>query len=199
MRRTFMLMPVEGSTVARVIGVVFLVLLFLVAGTTKADADAHLATFTADLSGANEVDDPGDPDGTGSAEVVIDVDTSEVCFTITFDGIDPVAAHIHEGASDVNGGVVVDFDWENNPGEGCVAGDSAVVSAIVADPSGYYVNVHTAEFAAGAIRGQLVAEDADEELPATGHDLTPFLLLSGVALTVGGAIVYVSRRGHTAL
>jgi hypothetical protein len=56
-------------------------------------------SFTADLSGANEVDDPGDPDGTGSAAVVIDLDTSEVCFTITFDGIDPVAAHIHEGGA----------------------------------------------------------------------------------------------------
>ena len=199
MRRTFMPMPMEGSSVARIIGVVFLVLLFLVAGTTKADADDHLATFTADLSGENHLDDSGDPEGTGSASVVINSDTSEVCFTITFDRIeDPVAAHIHQGGADVNGDVVVDFDWENNPGEGCVAGDSAVVSAIVADPSGYYVNVHTPEFAAGAIRGQLEAVAA-AELPATGHDLTPFLLLAGVALTVGGAIVYVSRRGHTAL
>ena len=197
MRRTFMLMPMEGSSVARIIGVVSLVLLFLVAGTTKANANDHLATFTADLSGENHLDDSGDPEGTGSAEVVIDVDTSEVCFTITFDGIeDPVAAHIHEGGADVNGGVVVDFDWENSLGEGCVAGDAAVVSAIVADPSGYYVNVHTPEFGAGAIRGQLVAAAA-AELPATGANLTPFLLLAGAALTVGGAIVYVSRRGHT--
>ncbi len=182
--------------VARIIGVVPLVFLFLVAGATTANADAHLANFTADLSGANEVDDPGDPDGTGSAAVVIDVDTSEVCFTITFDGIDPVAAHIHEGGADVNGGVVVDFDWENNPGEGCVAGDAAVVAAIVADPSGYYVNVHTAEFAAGAIRGQLVAAAAGE-LPATGSSFTLFLLLAGAAFTFGGAIVYVSHQSHT--
>ena len=126
MRRTFMLMPMEGSSVARIIGVVSLVLLFLVAGTTKANANDHLATFTADLSGANHLDDSGDPEGTGSAEVVIDVDTSEVCFTITFDGIeDPVAAHIHEGGADVNGGVVVDFDWPNSLGDGCVAGDAA--------------------------------------------------------------------------
>ncbi len=196
MRRTFMLIPMEGSQVARIIGVVALVLLFLVAGTMTANADAHLANFTADLSGENEVDDPGDPDGTGSASIVIDLDTSEVCFTITFDGIDPVAAHIHEGGADVNGGVVVDFDWANNPGEGCVAGDAAVVAAIVADPSGYYVNVHTAEFAAGAIRGQLVAAAAGE-LPATGSNFTLFLLLAGAAFTFGGAIVYVSRQGHT--
>ena len=187
---------------ARNIRVVSLVLVFLVAGALTASADAHLANFTADLSGENHLDDSGDPDGTGSAAVVIDLDTSEVCFTITSDGIeDPVAAHIHQGGADVNGDVVVDFDWPNSLGDGCVAGDAAVVAAIVADPSGYYVNVHTAEFAAGAIRGQLVAaaavEPPAEELPATGSDFALFLLFAGAAFTLGGAIVYVNRQKHT--
>ncbi len=187
---------------ARNIRVVSLVLVFLVAGALTAGADVHLNNFTADLSGANAVDDPGDPEGTGSATVVIDLDTSEVCFTITFDGIeDPVAAHIHEGGADVNGGVVVDFDWPNSLGDGCVAGDAAVVAAIVADPSGYYVNVHTAEFPASAIRGQLVAaaavEPPAEELPATGSNFTLFLLFAGAVFTIGSAIVYASRQSHT--
>ncbi|MEE8407087.1 MAG: CHRD domain-containing protein [Acidimicrobiia bacterium] len=201
MRRTFMLMPMEGSQVARIIGVVALVFVFVVAGVATASADVHLNNFTADLSGENAVGDPGDPDGTGSATVVIDLDTSEVCFTITSDGIDPVvAAHIHEGGADVAGGVVVDFDWPNSLGDGCVTGDAAVVAAIVADPGGYYVNVHTAEFPASAIRGQLVAaaavEPPAEELPATGSNFTLFLLLAGAALTAGGAIVYVNRQSH---
>lgn len=201
MRRTFMLIPIEESQVGRIIGVVVLALLLLIVGATTANADVHLGNFTADLNGANAVGDPGDPEGTGSATVVIDLDKSEVCFTITFDGIDPVvAAHIHEGGADVAGGVVVDFDWANNPGEGCVSGDAAVVAAIMADPGGYYVNVHTAEFAAGAIRGQLVAaaavEPPAEELPATGSNFTLFLLLAGAALTAGGAIVYVNRQSH---
>ena len=59
------------------------------------------------------------------------------------------------------------------------------------------------ERAAGAIRGQLIeavgdtpAGDLvdDEELPATGHNNTAFLLLAGAAFTVGGAIVYASRH-----
>jgi LPXTG-motif cell wall-anchored protein len=201
MRRTIGLMPEQGSSMARIMGVISVVFLLLIAVTTTARADAHLANFTAELSGANAVGDPGDPEGTGSASVAIDPDTSEVCFTITSDGIDPVvAAHIHEGGADVAGGVVVDFDWPNNPGEGCVAGDAAVVAAIVADPGGYYINVHTAEFAAGAIRGQLVAAVADEppaeELPVTGSNFTLFLLLAGAAFTAGGAIVYVNRQSH---
>jgi LPXTG-motif cell wall-anchored protein len=190
---------------ARNIRVMSLVFVFVVAGAATASADAHLGNFTAELSGANAVGDPGDPDGAGLAVVAIDLDTSLVCFTITSDGIDPVvAAHIHEGGADVAGGVVVDFDWPNSLGDGCVAGDTAVLAAIVADPGGYYVNVHTAEFAAGAIRGQLVGaaveppaeEPPAEELPATGSDFTLFLLLAGAAFTAGGAIVYVNRQSH---
>ena len=180
---------------ARIIGAVSLVLLFLFTGAATANADAHLNSFTADLSGENHLDDSGDPEGTGSASIGTESDSYRVCFTITFQGIEePVAAHIHQGAADVNGDIVVDFDWANNPGEGCVTSDAAVVSAIVADPSGYYVNVHTPEFPAGAIRGQLVV--LGEELPATGSNLTLILLLAGAAFTAGGAIVYVNRQRH---
>ena len=180
----------------RTLRVVSLVLVLLAEGAATASADVHLNNFTAELSGENAVGDPGDPEGVGLAVVAIDSDTSEVCFTITSEGIDPVvAAHIHEGGADVAGGVVVDFDWPNSLGDGCVTGDAAVVAAIVADPSGYYVNIHTGEFPAGASRGQLVAATA-EELPATGSNLTLFLLLAGVAFIAGGAIVYANRQSH---
>lgn len=189
---------------ARIVGAMSLVCLFLVGMTTTANADDHLDFFAADLSSANEVDDPGDPEGTGSASLVIDSDASVVCFIITFDGIeDPVAAHIHAGAAGVNGDVVVDFDWVNNPGEGCVAGDPATIQAILDAPSVCYINVHTSEFPAGAIRGQLMEGDPDVELLAlvegdpaiellaqTGSKLTLFLLFAGAAFIVGGAMIY---------
>jgi hypothetical protein len=41
--------------------------------------------------------------------------------------------------------------------EGCVQGDPAVVQEIEDDPGGFYVNLHTADFPAGAVRGQLRA------------------------------------------
>ena len=186
----------------RNIRVVSLVFVFLVAGALTASAGNHLNEFTADLSGANEVGDPGDPaevcESCQVATFVIDLDSSEVCFSMHKDeSRDPVVgAHIHEGGADVNGEIVVDLKWPDNQGEGCVTGDAAVVAAIVADPSGYDVNIHTGEFPAGAIRGQLVAAGADE-LPATGSDLTLFLLLAGVAFTAGGAIVYANRQSQT--
>jgi hypothetical protein len=41
-----------------------------------------------------------------------------------------------------------------NPGQGTPV-DDAVLSAILRRPGRYYVNVHTAAFGGGAVRGQL--------------------------------------------
>ena len=38
---------------------------------------------------------------------------------------------------------------------GCASADDAVTSAILANPAGYYVNIHNADFPDGAVRGQL--------------------------------------------
>jgi hypothetical protein len=38
---------------------------------------------------------------------------------------------------------------------GCAPAARTLVSAMLAQPASYYVNVHTAEFEAGAVRGQL--------------------------------------------
>ena len=46
---------------------------------------------------------------------------------------------------------------EGDPGAsaGCVTVDDPVLDAILRRPGRYYVNVHTAAFGGGAIRGQL--------------------------------------------
>jgi hypothetical protein len=64
-----------------------------------------------------------------------------------------VADHIHPGVAGVNGSPVVDFGGSLS---GCVSGvDPALIGDIIANPSAYYFNVHTAEFPGGAVRGQL--------------------------------------------
>jgi hypothetical protein len=127
------------------------------------DGKAGNALF-ADLNGRNELDTTtlqpgaGDPDGFGSASVTIN--GTSLCFGITVGNLDtPVMAHIHKGRKVENGPVVVPLTppTAGNPGasSACVTVDSTLAAAILAHPKGYYVNVHTALFPAGAVRGQL--------------------------------------------
>ena len=109
------------------------------------------------LLGANEVPNPGDPDGSGAAHVTLNQGQGEVCFEITVAGVDPItAAHIHTGAAGVPGGVLVNFNVPVNGLSGCVSGvDKDLIKDIRQNPENYYVNVHNAVYPAGALRGQL--------------------------------------------
>jgi hypothetical protein len=107
------------------------------------------------LAAAAEVPGPGK--GSGTATLTFDSDKGQVCYMLMSSGTDtPTMAHIHKGAAGVAGGVVVALaPPATGMSEGCapLAGD--VLADIVAHPANYYVNVHTAAFPAGAMRGQL--------------------------------------------
>ena len=125
-------------------------------GTSMAGMDSAADTLHATLTGAAEVPESGDPDGSGTAEVILDSAEGMVCFTIEVENIAEAAgAHIHTGAAGTAGPPVVDFDVPNNGLSGCVDADAAVIDDIRSSPSEYYVNVHNAEYAGGAVRGQL--------------------------------------------
>jgi len=113
--------------------------------------------LSATLTGAAERPGPGDPDGSGSAEVRVNPGQGQVCFDVRFTRIDtPVMAHIHRGVGGVAGPVVVNFAVVGGNIAGCTSGVSRdLAMAIIRNPAGFYVNVHTATFPAGAIRGQL--------------------------------------------
>lgn len=168
-------------------------LLFAIAG--PAAADGHVVNLEASLTGAAEVGEPGDADGSGSASFTITPETGEVCFAITVSNIAaPAAAHIHVGGAGTNGGVVVNLDWENTKGSGCVSGASPDLVAITTNPSLYYVNVHNADHPAGAIRGQLAPASAPAELAFTGTDLTTALTVAGASMIAAGALMVRSAR-----
>ena len=128
-----------------------------------------------------------DPNGRGEAYVFgIDADrfggqlrddnTDTLCYVVIVDKIaeldkapgDGRAAHIHRGAAGQNGPVVANLAWpqggeasdcltEGEDGKGMAAG---IVQEILANPEGFYVNVHNSQYPNGAVRAQL-AEHSD--------------------------------------
>ena len=125
---------------------------------SAAPVSARIAYYP-EMSGDQEVPGPGDPDAQGLARMTINVADGEVC--VEWDIVDmdaAVAAHIHAGAVGVSGNIIVTLPTPAPDGTGsdCVTGlDAATLQPIVDNPNDYYVNVHTASFENGAIRGQV--------------------------------------------
>lgn len=123
----------------------------------EAAAEAVNTSYRANLTGAQEVG-PGDPDGSGRAEITIADDFDQVCWDISdVRNIGEVtAAHIHVGARGVNGPPVFPLTKSNEgTWKGCSGGAEWTQDRISGDPERFYVNLHTAEYPNGAIRGQL--------------------------------------------
>lgn len=118
------------------------------------------ATLKAALSGADEVPGPGASPGVGAA--LVTVTGTRICpeLKVTM-GEKPTVAHIHQGAKSASGPVVVDLKPEFTSGESayesktCVDVPADTVNQVLANPEGYYVNIHSDAHPNGALRGQL--------------------------------------------
>jgi hypothetical protein len=173
------------------------------------DGGDHLA---ASLTGAKERPDPGDDNGRGNAKVHLK--DGEICFTLSWQDIEaPAAAHIHEGDEETAGPVVVTlFDGaaDGSSVEDCTDAEGGLIEDIRDNPADYYVNIHNADFPAGAIRGQLHSMDTPSggvdaggggtaaSPSAFGTTALPVAgLVGGLALTAAGAVVLRRSRTRT--
>jgi len=138
------------------LNIILLVLTILALATIAADGGRK---FTAALTGAAEAPGPGDPDGSGTASLRLNPGQGEVCFELTVANIalPATGAHIHEAPAGSPGPVVVPLTPPDASGSssGCVSADRELIRDIIQNPEEYYVNVHSTEFPAGAVRGQL--------------------------------------------
>jgi hypothetical protein len=100
----------------------------------------------------------GDPDGSGTAHVAVNPVLDRICTDLEVREIGVVtAAHIHRGAAGVNGPPVIPLDApDDNDSEECDVVADTLLQEIANNPQGFYVNVHTAQYPNGAIRGQLM-------------------------------------------
>jgi hypothetical protein len=137
--------------------------------------------FTVALKASNETPPITNEESNGAGTAIITVNATKdssgavtggtVDFNVSLTGFPPntllTAAHIHTGAAGVPGGVLI--------GTGLTAGDNIVLAngtgtftkaavqpqnvadlqTILANPAGFYFNVHTQKNPAGAVRGQL--------------------------------------------
>lgn len=164
--------------------------------------------FTAGLSGDAQVP-PITVDATGDATVTIADDESSVSWDVSYTGLtgDAAAGHIHFGASDAAGPVMIPFDSVSNTGSkgSFASGDYKGGDGLPADWDGVlsairdgdaYVNIHTAANAAGEIRGQLAGSatpPATDTVPATTSPLAPSPVGILLAVAIVGLVVGLRR------
>ncbi|PSL02143.1 CHRD domain-containing protein [Haloactinopolyspora alba] len=159
-RMTRMAIAVAGASAALILGGV------PASGASGGTGDdAAVDVLVTHLDGEQEVPGPGDDDGHGTFAAVVRGD--RLCYVLTAVRIETAtAAHIHAAPAGVAGGIAVGLETPDRVGKGCIttvpdAQDTAdtlsesELADILANPAGYYVNVHNARFPAGAIRGQL--------------------------------------------
>lgn len=114
-------------------------------------------TLTTALSGANEAT-PTPSTATGTGAVGINPITLELSGGLTSTGITGTGAHIHEAAVGVSGPIIVPLTdagsgaWVVPTGTRFTSGQFASWKA-----GSLYMNVHSAAYPSGEIRGQLVA------------------------------------------
>jgi hypothetical protein len=137
-----------------------LVAVLVAALTLTAVAFGEGRPLVTTLAGASEVPGPGDPDGSGTASLTLNPGQEEVCFELSVSNIalPATGAHIHVIDPALGfGPVVVPLTPPDSSGtsSGCVSADAALIKAIIKNPERYYVNVHTFDYPAGAVRGDL--------------------------------------------
>ncbi|MBL8790735.1 MAG: CHRD domain-containing protein [Rhizobiales bacterium] len=125
----------------------------LMAGT--AFARAEMLTFKADMTPGSEVPPAAESKGSGEATVMIDTETKKVTWQTTVKDLtgDATAAHIHGPAeTGKNAPPMIDLS------AGIMKGEGTVTDQQLADIQAgrAYVNIHTAKYPDGEIRGQLL-------------------------------------------
>ena len=182
------------------------------ATTLAADSGGAPTYLVGVLDGRNEVPTtPGQAAGdpAGQAVQVLRIRGDQVAFAVSWTGIDaPTGGALQAGAAGVNGPVSVPLFGAGVPGilhavTGAVTvTDPALLTALRTDPGGFYVNLDTAGYPDGAVRGQLHTVGHPIDLTAVLHGGPLTALLDGDQQVPaagdpdGHAGVFLAARGR---
>ncbi|MBI5083922.1 MAG: CHRD domain-containing protein [Acidobacteria bacterium] len=200
------------------------VLLLALAATLSVSAQSvETIPFRVNLSSLNESPAIGGTPSTGTATVLAHLvrDASgqiisgsvdfKVNYSLTAPAVNITAMHIHRGAAGVNGGVVIDSGLAGpiadassgvirTQGQAPPSNATALTALrdLVANPSGFYLNLHTTRNAAGEMRGQLMPAEmlVTMAFMNAGNEVPPIAGLNATA--VCSVIAIASRNAQGA-
>lgn len=149
-----------NSLLRKVVPVAQIALLaFIIAfsDSCKKSSTSPNVTFTATINGASETP-PNASAASGTATLTYNKDTKIFSVTVNYTGITATASHIHKGAVGVPGDVIFGFTAPitspiNYTSPALTSDQEADLMANL-----YYVNIHSATYPAGEIRGQLIKQ-----------------------------------------
>jgi CHRD domain len=125
--------------------------------TTELSPDSGGRAFTANLTGAAVLPGPGDPDGSGTATIRLRLGEGRICYRLSVTQI-TLPSTIAQITLDpeASGAVVVKLAAPGSEGNvfGCSVAPRALMAAILAKPSDYFVTIQTSDFPNGAVRGR---------------------------------------------
>lgn len=126
-------------------------------------ASAATILFGATLTGAAERPTPVVTGGTGTASLTLDDVSGAWSLTGSFSSLssNSNAAHIHgPGTASEVASVLVGLTFTNGATSGTLSGSGTFTPTQITQLKGglFYVNIHSANFGSGEIRGQLVPE-----------------------------------------
>lgn len=149
-------------------------LLAALAATAVLASSASAATivYNVNLTGPNEITGgaaSGDLNGSANGTLTLNTDTNNIAWSLTLVNIDPPTGakvtdfHIHIGAFNTSGGVLIGLGVPAGSLVGTSfagnitvsGGDIADMQTVIANPTGFYLNIHNQEFGGGAVRGQV--------------------------------------------
>jgi CHRD domain len=174
-------------------------------------ARADIIIFTAQLLASNEVPPVSNADAGAFGQVLVTLDTSTNTFRFDW-SVNNVASpniilsHIHEGAAGVNGPVRIDSQISPaspipvvNGGavfsRGNLPGAADVVQRLLANPAGFYFNIHSTLNPGGVVRGQLVRQAASAEVPTLSEWGA---ILMGL-LIIAACVFFLAGRSRTSM
>ncbi len=178
----------------------------------------HVAALAADLRGAEQVPGPGDAGAQVTARFERSTTPGMLCVTWDVDGPlteGATGAHVRAGAAGLTGPVLFALPTPGTPGgergweRSCIDGiHEDQIEQVFADPHRHHVEIRTAAFPEGAVRGQLsplatllgTTLSGDEEGPPGEVDAggVAFVDLLEDGTTVCASIDYVGAAVPTA-